>query len=210
MNSPGTRLPVFQMFVAIVLSGATAVAAPRDRTILYENSARTAYERFSGDDMTGGELTPKRPLSFQDNNALSGEEVGHIVRNCSTTQYRCVSVWLRVFAVPRARLSPKEEYSVAGVVLKVEDCLRGDGAICQVALISADCEMMLDESCQKVTGGRERSGKPGPIVYFIYNEDVGVTTYGVADQPVKIEKDRLNVASQMILQGQRGILSDDR
>jgi hypothetical protein len=210
MNAPNTRLPVFQVFVAIALSGATAIATPKDREILYENSARTAYERFSGDDMTGGELTPKRSLPFQANNALSGEEVGHIVRNCSTTQYRCVSVWLRVFAVPKARLSPAEEYSVAGAVLKVEDCLRGDATICQVALISADCEMMLDESCQKVAGGREKSGKPGPVVYFIYNEDVGVTAYGVADQPVNAKDERLSVASQMILQGQKGLLSAER
>jgi hypothetical protein len=114
-----------------------------------------------------------------------------------------------VFAIPRERLSPKAEYSVAGALLKVEDCLVGDESVCQVALVSADCQRMSGEYCETVPGGRAKSDDPGPILYFIYNEDVGVTAYGVARQPAMTKGERLNISSQMILQGPKGLLSDD-
>ncbi len=195
-------------FVCSMMEVVSSAATPKDRVILYEDSARTGYEKFSDTSMEGAVVRPKRPLSAQSVDTLFGEQVGHIVRNCSTAQYRCISVWSRIFAVPRNRLAPAETYSVAGASLKVEDCLRGDASVCQVAVISADCQQMSGEVCEEVKGGRGESSKPGPILYFIYNEDVGVTAYGVTDKPAKTKNQRLDVASQMILQGQKGLLAE--
>jgi hypothetical protein len=192
------------------LGGAgTATASPKDRVIVYEDSARMAYEKYSDSSMRGASTTPMRQLPSQTKDTLFGEELGHSVSNCSTAKFRCVSVWSRVFAVPLDRLSPTAAYSVAGALLKVEDCLRGDVNVCQVAIVSADCQRIAVESCESVTGGRESSSKPGPIVYFIYNEDHGVTAYGVSDKPAKTKDERLGIASQMILQGQTGLLAVD-
>jgi len=194
----------------VLAFGVAGAATAKVRVIVYKDSARLAYEKFSDSSMQGASTTPKRLLPSQAQDALFGEEIGHGVHDCSTAQYRCVSVWSRVFAIPRDRLSPAAAYSVAGALLKVEDCLRGDASVCQVAILSADCQEIAAESCESVNGGREKSSKPGPIVYFIYNEDYGVTAYGVADKPAKTKDERLGIASQMILQGHTGLLAGDR
>ena len=71
-------------------------------------------------------------------------------------------------------------------------------------------ELSKENKCEPKAGGRANSNDSGPVVYFIYNEDFGVTAYGVANQPVSTKDERLSVASQMILEGQRGLLSAGR
>jgi hypothetical protein len=192
----------------LVLTACAAVEArSKDSVIVYEDSARTVSEKYQGSEMQGGAVEPKRPIPAQTQNLLYDEEVTRAVSDCSTAQYRCSAVWSRVFAVPRKRLSPAATFSIAGALLKVDDCLRGDARVCQVALISADCALISGQGCEEVAGGRQKSKDPGPITYFIYNEDFGVTAYGVAEKPARTKDERLVVASQMILQGKYGLLT---
>jgi hypothetical protein len=205
-----TFLACGSMFAVLLVCNGGLLSAPisANRLITYEDNARTVYETFSGDNMTGAIVRPRRLLLFQSNNVMFGEEVGHAVHDCSTSQYRCIFVWGRVFAVPRTRLSSMATYLVAGASLKVENCLRGDAAVCQVALISADCELLSGDGCKEAIGGQEKSSDSGPILYFVYNEDFGVTAFGVTQHPAKTKEEKLNIASQMILQGVRGLLAD--
>ena len=209
------RLPTVHIvigpFMILMLSGCSiSVARPADAVISYEDVTRTGYERFSSSFANVGETAPKRKLPFQSVNPLFGEEVGRVLHDCSTAQFLCVYYWARVFAVPKGRLSPNTTYSVAGASLTVEDCLRGDTDICQVALISSDCQERSGlDSCVPATGGREKSRQPGPITYFIFNEDIGVTAWGVTKQVAKSKDERLAIAGQMILQGERGLLFSD-
>jgi hypothetical protein len=184
----------------------------KDSPVWYENSARTYVMSFSDRGALGGSIKPKRPLPSKVSHLidLSDDEFdGGSAHDCSTADYRCISALFGVFAIPRERLSPEIEYSVAGALLKVEDCLVGDESVCQVAIIRSDCHKWSHERCETVPGGRSKSDHPGAIFYFIYNEDVGITAYGSATQPAMTKDERLSVASQMILQGRKGLLSED-
>ena len=200
------RAPLGILLLALAVL-ATVEARAKENVIVYEDSARTVSERYQGSEMHGGAVEPKRAIPAQTQNLLNGEEITRAVSDCSTAQYRCSAAWSRVFAVPRKRLSPAATFSIAGALLKVEDCLRGDSRVCQIALIRSDCALISGEGCEEVAGGRQKSKDPGPITYFIYNEDFGVTAYGVAEQPAKTKDERLVIASQMILQGKYGLLA---
>jgi hypothetical protein len=194
--------------VVAYLSCATAsMTASPGGSISYEDNARTFRETFAKNETIGVKILPKRPLPSQSRDVMFGESLTNATHDCSTERFRCVYYWARVFAVPRDRLSPAAVYSTGGASLKVEDCLRGGAAVCQVAVISADCQRIAGkDACEKVVGGRDKSDDPGPIVYFIYNEDVGVTAWGVAKQPASTKEERSAIASQMVLQGKRGLL----
>lgn len=175
--------------------------------VLYKNPSRTFYEKFSTKSWIGGNIIPKRLLISQEKDVFFDESTGTRLHDCSDGQYRCIVGLSRVFAVPRARLSPTATYLAGGAVFKVEECLRGNASICQVALISSDCRQVSDEACEEVVGGRARSANPGPIIYFIYNEDFGVTAYGSAKAALQTLDERRACAAQMILQGQTGLLA---
>lgn len=189
-----------------------AYAAPEERVDplpepRYENAARTVYAKFSPDYWTSTPVKPRLPLENQKNVLL--ETVSSPMRDCSDEKYRCTFGARRVFAVPRDRLSPHAVYVAGGSTLRVEECLRGNEAICQVALISSDCQQYSGlEGCAQVPGGRTKSAYPGPVLYFIYNEDFGVTAYGYLNSPGRTAAARLAAAGQMFLQGERGLLRE--
>jgi hypothetical protein len=185
------------------------VAHAETRGILFESPSHTGTERFKDDEVTAKVIIPKRLLPDQASNTMLAEGIGSPSHDCSNTQYRCLYYWARVFAVPRSsRLSPASKYSVAGAVLKVEDCIRGDNAVCQVALISADCHQISGkDGCEEVVGGREKSTQPGPVTYFIFNEDIGITAWGVAQEPAQTTDEQLAIATQTVLKGDRGLFA---
>lgn len=182
-------------------------ARPAGSDSIYQDPGRTFYERFHGGVWEGAKVLPKRRLSFQKSDALYGERLGRDIHNCSDKQYRCVFGLFRIFSVPRRGLSPTETYVSAGALLRVEQCLRGDSTTCQIALISSDCqERTGPDACSPTSAGREKSREPGPMLYFIYNSDFGVTAYGSVTAPAVTKDGQLAAATQMILQGNRGLL----
>lgn len=200
--------------VGILFAFVSAIAVPHPHVgparsdSLYESPERTFYERFHGDVWESAKVAPKKPLGFQKRDGLYLEKLGHELHDCSDVRYRCVYGFFRVFAIPRQTLSPTEVYVVAGSVLRVEQCLRGDSSVCQVALISSDCqERVRPDTCSQTTEGKAKNRMRGPVLYFIYNEDFGVTAYGSSPNRVQTRDGQRVVATQMVLQGNRGLLA---
>lgn len=189
-------------------SSPPAAAMDGPPTVRYEDVERTAYYLFSEHSGTHGPIRARNPTSEQQREFE--ENLGYPLHECSTSNYRCLRTWYRVFAVPRGQLSSKMKYAVEGVQVQVETCLRGSGDVCQVALISADCQLMVgDDACQLYAGGRDKSPQPGPITYFIYNEDYGVTAFGTGGAwpaPAKRLDVAHSVTTQFVLQGDAGLL----
>ena len=180
---------------------------PKSTAITYENGPHTSRETYSDGRVLFEGIMPKRLLPSQAGNPFVAETHDQTTFDCSTAEFRCLKAFPRVFAVPRERISPTAKYSTEGALFSVEDCLRGDASNCQVALISSECQRLSGANgCETVRGGRRKSDNPGPIIYFIFNEDVGVTAWGGVMQPAKTQEQRRAIASQMLLQGERGLL----
>jgi hypothetical protein len=204
LNSAIVLLGVVWILLANVES-----SAGTSKVVFYKDPARTFFEKFSTDSWEGGNLVPKKPLKSQKDDILFDETTGFRLHDCSNATYLCVFGSFRVFALPRNRLSPGATYAVGGSVFKVEECFRGDAKICQAALISSSCQKQLGvDACEQVIVDHENNREPGPIVYFIYNEDHGVTAYGTVKKPPQTRGEKLAIATQMILQGDVGILAN--
>lgn len=176
--------------------------------IRYEDAGRTFYESFSGNFWRGAKIRPREPIGDQ-KSPFYGERVSSRLHDCSDAHYRCVFGMYRVFAVPRAWLTPTSTYKVAGSVLKVEECLRGEGRRCQVALIRSECQQNYEkDECRQADAGVDRGQTPTPILYFIYNEDFGVTAYGSVTQAAKSPDERHAIVTQMLLRSEQGQLKD--
>jgi hypothetical protein len=161
------------------------------------------------DSWVGGNIVPKKLLKSQAKDILFDETTGVRLHDCSDATYRCIFGSFRVFALPRNRLSPGAVYTVGGSAFKVEKCFRGDLRTCQAALISSNCQKRLGaDACQPITAGLGDNGESGPTVYFIYNEDHGITAYGTVKEVPKTRDEKIAIATQMLLQGEFGILSN--
>jgi hypothetical protein len=180
--------------------GARAVKA-----IYYVNAERTFYERFVQDEANalwweGGNTEPSR-RSFEDFTSAP-------LHDCSDEKYRCVYGLYRVFAVPRAGLETQSTYSAGGAIFRIEKCLRGTKNECLESLISSDCQSKIEpDRCVEAVGGRANSAAPGPIVYFIFKEKIGITAYGDG-KPIVGEEQQLAAAKELRLRGRKGLLGN--
>lgn len=195
--------------VPIVLLGPSAcaihAASSKLPAVTYEDAERTAYFVFSDGVGEHGEIQPLKPTDEQSRQFT--ESLGSVIYDCSNDEYRCLRTWFRIFAVPRKGLANGAVHIVSGVKLKIEECLRESDKVCQVALVRSDCELMIGvDECGSYPRGRAESPRPGPVTYFIYNEDYGVTAFGTAGEPATSAEQRLRVATQYILQGRAGLL----
>jgi len=207
---------VIAIWLGLNIAGyqASASQAPDASGIYYSDPGRTVYESLvpdpgSKDDVwwLNGNVAPSRPVTKEQKGLFFDEFLSNPAHDCSDTEYLCVFFVYRVFSVPREGLTPQSIYTAAGASLRVERCLRGNAKHCQVALVSSDCEMESPpDKCMVVEGGRTKSSAPGPVLYFIYNEDYGVTAYGTAKKPVSSADAGLNVAAEMVLRGKKGLL----
>jgi hypothetical protein len=178
--------------------------------IIYVNAERTFETRVSGSTWTIGPILALKPLPSQTKSNLFTESIGHPIVDCSDSIVRCVRSWSRTLAVPRAGVKPRETYRKDGVVFDVEECLRGDTERCQVALVSATCWHRSDgEMCDEKTeahGGS--SANVEYVVYFIYNNDFGITALGVANRVATTPAARRGLATQSVLISSRGLLKE--
>jgi hypothetical protein len=171
--------------------------------VIYENGARTSRETFSSGTHVSGEILPRKRSDSQKRDVFFGEKLGVASNDCSDREYRCLSVQLRVYAVPGVGLSPGATYETAGAKFRVEDCLRVDGRLCQVALISSIRPVRPGEGYEQWFP----KGVQSPDVYFIYNEDFGVTSFGMTFNPAQSAADRMVAATDKILQCKVGLLA---
>ena len=202
---------VFAFLLLALVAIVTARAHNKNQSsppAVYENAARSFRESIANGVWEGGAIAPRKSLPSQDEDVMFDEVLGYPVHDCSSIKYRCIFSSHRVYAVPKIMLKPADNYVAGGAQFKIEDCLRGDAKICQVAVISSDCQNPVPkDACELIVGGRRYNKNPGPFVYFIYNEDFGITAFGVTGQPAITAGERLTVASQMVLQGMRGLLA---
>lgn len=157
----------------------------------------------------GVNVYPKHPTSAQKEDISLTEVAFDPIHFCSNSTYRCIYGAYRVFAVPRTGLTATSAYAVGGAVFRVQHCLRSGDNRCQVALISSDCQQRsAEDACEQVSGEHSRSSASGPVLYFIYNEDFGVTSYGSAEQPVGTKDVQMTIASGWILKDGKGLLAE--
>lgn len=176
-------------------------------TVVYETPARTSFEEIGGGLWSVGTSPPKIRTREQNEDAMFGEVVGEKLVDCSDGQFRCVSAWTRTYAVPRRRLSPVDVYEKGGVTFRVEQCLRGDANICQVALIGGYCAESSDGRCV-AQPPENRPAQWGYVTYFLYNEDIGITAMGVTETPSTSTEGKMSIATQSVLQGPSGLLRE--
>ena len=130
------------------------------------------------------------------------------VKSCSDASFRCVAIGTEAFAVPRRHLTPSDKYVAYGNSFSVAKCLRGYGNVCQVALIKAECYYnRIKKGCAPTAAERTGDDASG-LLYFIYNEDFGVTAYGFAPltgEPASTDE-MLAKAKSRLLIGDHGVL----
>lgn len=102
-------------------------------------------------------------------------------------------------------------YVVAGTVFTIKQCILGVEDDCQVALIEGDCQFVrtvegAEPACQVYAQGRSGSPQKGQIRYFIYNEDFGVTAFGIASDTLTSKDAMVRAARDYALQGEIGLL----
>jgi hypothetical protein len=185
----------------------TAAADVQSAELTYEDAARTSRETFANGTHVTGQILPRKRTDGQKRDLFFGERLGDAAHDCSDWEYRCLYVQLRVYAVPRRRLLSGATYEAAGAKFRVEDCLRGDGRLCQVALISSIRPVRPGEGYEQWFGKAGAGGLQSPIVYFIYNEDFGVTAFGMTFSPAQSAADRMVAATDKILQSKVGLLA---
>jgi hypothetical protein len=198
----------------VVATALGSESAPKLKPILYTNDKRTSYERFVQDDKDkntvwweGGGFAPKHRSTPRQQEFFYDEYTSAPLKDCSDEKFRCVYGIYRVFAVPRQGLGSSSAYSVGGADFRVEKCIKGGEERCKVALIRSECQSKVEpDRCVAVTGGRANGPAPGPIVYFLFSEDVGITAYGSVDEPSDTEKGPLTIARKMLLRSGKGLL----
>jgi hypothetical protein len=180
------------------------------REIVYDDPERTFETRISDFTWTIGPILASKPLSSQTKSNSFTESIGNPVIDCSDSTVKCLRSWSRTLAVPRAGLRPGEIYRKDGVVFDVEECLRGDAERCQVALVSAKCQHRgVGEMCAEQTEATgSLVGHVEYIVYFIYNDDFGITSLGIANRVAATPAARRGIATQSVLISSRGLLQE--
>jgi len=147
----------------------------------YWNAERTDYYLYRSSIAEYHYVYPKAPVRGQTFDVDTWDQWPNaVVKDCSDTIYRCVMLDWQAFAVPRAPLKPDDRYVVHGNDFRVVDCVRGFRGVCQVALIRAACYVNAERHGCAPTKAEESHGVSSWILYFIYNEDCGVTSYGIA------------------------------
>jgi hypothetical protein len=199
---------LFYASLCSILLSASADGGPKlvEGTIKYANAERTRYFKLMAGSIVIGEIGTSHGGEKQDQVSID-REVGAKAYDCSGMSYRCIKAIRTVFAVPRGALHSAATYEVLGTRFEVLKCFRGNNNICHVALISADCTRIKNaENCAIVRDARNKSDRPGPISYFIYNDRFGITSFGIVDEKAH-SAEQLNILARMfVLQGDIGFL----
>jgi|GEM_PF-2671572 len=176
---------------------------------VYVKADRLEQYRFLKREAVYGYIRPLKPVlgqAFEPESYDTPPNAG--VRDCSDANFRCLALDDQAFAVPRKRLVQNDRYVANGNSFAVVKCIRGYKDICQVALIRAECYYnRIKKGCAPTQA--ERTGNDASwLLYFIYNEDFGVTAYGIAPLTGQTAspEEMLAIAKSFILVGDNGIL----
>ena len=209
-STPGVLLAVaLGLTQASLGHTAPAVQAPPMPKVTYMDYARTAALALGDGDWMIDLIAPAKLLPGQSAFDL-GEGWGDRTIDCSTATYRCVRVmgWWTL-AVPRHGLNNSSRYIVDKTAFRVEKCLRGSGTVCQIALIGARCDRISIRhgNCVLTPPAGKPRPKDGYTIYFVYNEDYGITAMGVAAHGLTSFQAKQSVLTQLVLVAKRGLLA---
>jgi hypothetical protein len=179
---------------------------PFEGTYLYQNNERTSYllitkGHFEDGPIAGGERGGQ-PVRRPTDEIFGGDAY-----DCSTIRYSCVQLHRMILAIPRISLDANSSYAVNGTEFSVRECLRQDGPDCRIALVEADCkEISGTDNCKATLVDRSRALHPGPLTYFIFSREHGITSLGFADERPTDKCWIAKLARDYVLRGDVGIL----
>lgn len=188
--------------LAIYLAAAVASSISSDRardTAIYYNAARTEYFAIKDGKSSFDAVVSGTPIG-------GGDAVGDYAFRCDTREYTCVRTNTLAIAAPRDRRL--RDFALAGTAFELKSCYRHQGSACVAGLMEADCqEVVTSESCRLVEGGRERAKWPGPVTYYVYDADVGVTSVGFARAKAGNLEEMEKVGREFVLSGSAALLA---
>lgn len=178
------------------------------QSIVYLDPARTVKTVVTDRSWTQGPiLDGPQAAEEMARQGLLPEQLSRPIADCSDEKFRCIRAWSRVLAVPVSGLSRNLVYKKNGVLFSVEECIRGAGNSCRVALLSAKCKYReTDESDCRLMTEAKRGEVFEYIVYFLYNEGYGITAMGVTDREQAFRLQKMAVATQLVLASDAGLL----
>jgi hypothetical protein len=175
--------------------------------VVYENAERTLQTTITRSLWTVGPVAAEAQAPAESDTEPFAEPIARDMVDCSDETLRCAQAWGWTLAVPRAGLRSRARYSKDGVAFRVHECLRGDQQRCQVALISAVCERELRQGrCTRSVRQTRPGARVEYVLYFLFNEDFGITAMGAGNRIARSPAARRAVASQEILIGDQGLL----
>lgn len=179
--------------------------------VTYYDPARTFVEKFKPVNhgksyVWGGYAIIPGMAGAED--LRDGEAIWLEFHNCTDYKYTCAYGSRRVFAIPKTIFHEKDSYISGGSVFTVTQCIKSWQQGCAVALIQSDCQAVKHNDGCEPAKDHSRTSRSGPVLYFIYNRAHGVTAYGSAMHYATNRDEALNIATQYILYGNEGILSN--
>jgi hypothetical protein len=202
---------VIPLALACLLGGCASVSGTTRDSIVYFDVGRTYKTEITNSVYTSGAISVRRIPPFEKATPYPMDSTSEVVVDCSDRQFLCTRIGTDVFAVPRAGLG-LAEYEAQGVHYRVEKCILGDKSGCAIALISATCESLSEVSlegkqhCERSIQIPGTTGNVAYVIYFVFNEDVGVTAIGYSKSLQESETEQMAALSQSILISEHGIL----
>ncbi len=198
------REAFFVFLSFFVASQDCACASPVRVVITYIDPLGTTATQIGPHSASVDGLDANRSLS-EPNSMESGIAVS--AGDCSDREFACFRMSNVVFAVPRTGLLRSSAYTFNGVAFKVAKCYRQVSGKCALALIESNCMWVkAPPRCSPFPRGRDESPRPGPVAYYIYDNEHGVTEFGLGGDTAPNIESAERVARMNLLQGDRGLL----
>lgn len=200
------------LFASILVSapalGIETQSCTHKNTILYETAERTFCSEYKNGYVENGPIPSNRPIGHHVNQWI--EFHGDEIKSCTDIEYFCIEQNQNIIAIPRGDITISTKYIIKGTIFTVRECLRSVGDRCQIAIIQGDCNYVrLAEGlreCAVLPGGRSESTQEGPVYYYIFNEDYGITAFGSGGGEDLTSNEKMAVrARTYVLQGKVGL-----
>ncbi len=176
---------------ALCLAGCGPDARPADHelSVAYE----AAYSSVGGSRVTFEKSDAAETgavASFYMPNGLApglGESLGVALRDCSTTEIRCITFGSHAFAAPPSRSVTGDTFQVGAVAFTVLKCAPSNGADCGMAHIKSDCRWRDKEGGCGRTAEKPADALSGTALVYLLDSQVGVLWWDSSDECVLAE-----------------------
>lgn len=183
------RATLGALAVCLAGCGPDAWPAGHELSVAYEaayssvGGSRVTFEK-SDDAETGAVV-----MFFMPNGLAPGlgERLGFALRDCSTTDIRCITFGSHAFAAPPPRSKTGDTLQVGGAVFTILKCEPSNGADCGIAHIKSDCRWRdLEAGCGR-TAEKPAGALPGTVLVYLLDSQAGVLWWDSSDECVLAE-----------------------